>query len=721
MNIHNLRWIHGGILFALLLLLFPTSVFADSKLPEIQAGSFFMMEFESGAVLAEENADVPLSPASMTKMMTEYIILEKIKEGKIGWNDMVTVSPHAASLGGAQVYLKEGEKRNVEELFAAMAIHSANDATVALAEYVAGDETSFVHLMNDKAKEFGLTNTHFINSTGLSKESYENPPQIDGKHVMSARDAALLAQRLLLDFPEVIDTTAATVYTFRPGEPGQMRLINTNWMLPGLEYAYEGTDGFKTGYTKDAGYCFTGTTERDGMRLITVVMKTESSGQRFQETIKLMDYGFENYKLTQLIPAGKEIPGYKTAPVVDGVETEVGISTVKPIRLPLPNGEKKDAYSYRVTLKDELQAPLKKGTIVGEVEVLYNGKKIPGTKPIPLAVTADVEKGSWLRLAFRDTNEWLASTFGYSGWPLLGQQVLSVILLLLVLIGGVLLILFLYRKKLVEKRLQLDTVPSFHQESADSTLSQVGATTIAEEKKKEEATSPIRVSLDKEPLPEQKEMAAKEDTKALFLGELKTEEDLKKELESLSLQPEESTELTPSTIENVGKMKEKEATLDTEEGVEKEKTLTQEDAPKPSLEPEETLEKEQDVKPAQEESLSEEQKDGIEASESDATNFAKEETEEMAQSEEDSPADEEVTKEKQETSFTEKEESQTASEPEKKKQHDHNKEEDVKQHHEEKGKFTWVVKQPDGIGEEKEESDPVPKEEESNKNQKKEE
>ena len=271
-----------------------------------------------------------------------------------------------------------------------------------------------------------------------------------------------------------------------------MRLINTNWMLPGLEYAYEGTDGFKTGYTKDAGYCFTGTVERDGMRLITVVMKTETSGRRFQETIKLMDFGFEHYKLTQLIAAGKGVPGHETAPVVDGVETEIGLSTVKPIRLPLQNGEKKDVFSYRITLEDELQAPLKKGTVVGEVEVLYNGEEIPGIEPIPLAVDADVEKGSWLRLAFRDTNGWLASTFGYSGWPLLGQQVLTTILLLLILVGGLFLILFLYRKKVAKKQLQQGTVPSFYQESADSTVTEVGA--VEEKKEKRDNGSNSRIS-----------------------------------------------------------------------------------------------------------------------------------------------------------------------------------------------------------------------------------
>ena len=328
---------------------------------------------------------------------------------------------------------------------------------------------------------------------------------------MSARDSAKLARQLLLDFPEVTEFTAAAVHTFRPGEPGQMQLINTNCMLPGLGYTYEGTDGFKTGYTREAGYCFTGTVKRDGMRFITVVMNTEAKGTRFKETIKLMDYGYDQYTLKELVPAGKGIPGTKTLPVLDGVEMEVDVATAVPIRFPVRKGEGIDPYSYRVTTKGELQAPLKKGTVVGQVDVLYQGKKLPGSEPIQLVAASDVEKGSWLRLLFRNTNAKIASTLGYSGWPLLGQQILTTLILLGTVIGIFFLVRFILQKKMARYgKGQWAGVPPLHESPANAAIETEELATVtenAEEKPEsnteEQVAKSIRVSLEKDPLEKQ--------------------------------------------------------------------------------------------------------------------------------------------------------------------------------------------------------------------------
>lgn len=267
-------------------------------LPEltIQAKSVILLDADTGHVLYEKNKDLALPPASMSKIMTELLVLEAIESQAISWDQAVTPSEYvrmiSESPGLASVSLQQGQTYTVRELFEAMAIHSANDAAIALAETVAGDEGAFVKLMNERAGQLGLEQSHFVNSSGLNNRDlgkYRSTGGVNEDNQMSAQDLARLAQRLLIKYPEILETAEKPTLNFSTDTYG-----NTNLMLPGvgssLEYA--GVDGLKTGFTDEAGYCFIGTVERDGTRLISVVMGTDSITARFTETIKLYDAAF---------------------------------------------------------------------------------------------------------------------------------------------------------------------------------------------------------------------------------------------------------------------------------------------------------------------------------------------------------------------------------------------------------------------------------------------
>lgn len=387
----------------------PAYVFAaPPQISSVGATSYIVMDYETGTVLAASQADQPKPPASMTKMMTQFVILDQIKQGKLQWDEMVTVSPRAAAIDEAQIQLIANEKMNVRELFIAMSVQSANDATVVLAERVAGSEESFVKMMNQKAKQLGMKNTHFWNSTGLNKGSYPDPPGGNEKHVMSARDTAILVSQLIKAHPDIIKFTSMPKYTFFKGTPRERQYDNWNQMLPGLDKYYQGVDGFKTGFTNAAGYCFTGTAKRGPFRLLTVVMGTKSQGARFTETQKLLNHGFDQYEVKTLIPAQHSVPHHGHLMLPNGVEKSVPVVVKEQIRLPV---NKKEAYTYQVTFKKGLKAPVPKGAVVGEVKLLDRGQELEGFSPIPLVTYTAVEEGSWLRLLFRGWGERLQVLF----------------------------------------------------------------------------------------------------------------------------------------------------------------------------------------------------------------------------------------------------------------------------------------------------------------------
>lgn len=262
--------------------------------PEVEAKAVVLMDLNTGRILFSENGDLPLPPASMSKLMTELIILDEIKSGTHSWDEKVKISEYASSVGGVRLSLNEGDMLTVRELFQSMTVYSANDAAVALAEHFAGSEDNFVEHMNNRARELHLSSqTYFVNASGLEigDNGSDESPDIKGETRMTATDTAKLAAHLINNHPDILNTSSKTQMKLKGRD---LYLSNTNWMLPSLAgpYSYEGTDGLKAGYTKNAGYCFTGTAEKGGSRLIAVVLGTKSKEARFEETRKLFDYGF---------------------------------------------------------------------------------------------------------------------------------------------------------------------------------------------------------------------------------------------------------------------------------------------------------------------------------------------------------------------------------------------------------------------------------------------
>ncbi|WP_274365709.1 D-alanyl-D-alanine carboxypeptidase family protein [Paenibacillus thermotolerans] len=256
----------------------------------IASEAYVLMDADSGAMLAGKNENQPLPPASMSKMMTELLVLDMLRSGDLSYEEKVPVSSYAASVPGAGMGIEEGQSYTVRSLLTAVVVLSANDAAVALAEHAGGSEKKFVDRMNGKAKEIELSDgTRFANATGLSPEDLQQNAPYPYVSEMPAKDTAKLAAYLISNYPEILEISKLGDVRL----PGKMNFAeSTNLMLPGKVFAYDGTDGLKTGYTEAAGYCFTGTAERDGHRLIAVVMGAPNKAERFKATKILLDYGF---------------------------------------------------------------------------------------------------------------------------------------------------------------------------------------------------------------------------------------------------------------------------------------------------------------------------------------------------------------------------------------------------------------------------------------------
>ncbi len=315
--------------------------------------SALLMEAETGKVLFEQNADEALPPASVTKIMTLLLVMEAIDSGKIRYTDMVTASAHACSMGGSQIYLKEGEQMSVEDMLKSVVIASANDAAVALAEYVLGTEEAFVARMNERAKELGMTSATFENTNGLDDTATN--------HLISARDIAIMS-RELLKHGKITEYSSIWMDTIRNGEFG---LTNTNRLVR----FYKGATGLKTGSTSKAGFCISATATREGMTLICVIMGAESRDIRNAAATSLLDFGFANYTLFEDAP--KTLEKMK---VKGGVESECEIIT---------NGfsnviNKSDfgKVDSAIELSENLEAPIKKGDVIGKIVYKINGKYI---------------------------------------------------------------------------------------------------------------------------------------------------------------------------------------------------------------------------------------------------------------------------------------------------------------------------------------------------------
>ena len=341
------------ILTILLSFLIIEGVYADEL---IKAESGILIEKDTGKVLYELNADKPLAPASMTKMMTLLLTMEAIDNKTIKLSDKVVVSNNASSMGGSQVYLAENEEYKLDDIIKAVAMSSANDGAVVLAEAIGGTEENFVKMMNEKATKLNLSNTHFTNVYGLD----------DKNHKSSARDMAIIAKNLL-NYPLILKYSSIYESHLKRNDGTSLWMVNTNKLI---RY-YDGVDGLKTGYTKEAGYCLTATGKWNNLRLISVIMNDETKEQRNKDTIALLNYGRRNYKLKKIIDKNKSLGKIK----IDlGEKKHSKVYIKENTSVLLKTGEKEKNYNYKVKLYT-LKAPVKKNTIAGKVTI-YEDKKL---------------------------------------------------------------------------------------------------------------------------------------------------------------------------------------------------------------------------------------------------------------------------------------------------------------------------------------------------------
>ncbi len=332
--------------------------------------SALLMDAATGQILYEANAHTPLAPASVTKVMTMLLIMEAIDSGKIGWNDTVTASEAAAAKGGSQIYLKVGETMTVSDMVKSIAVSSANDCACAMAEHLAGSESAFVDLMNQRAQELGMADTHFVNCTGL-----DDDPEA-AKHLTSAHDIAVMSRELLKNHPDIKKYTTIWMDTVRNGAFG---LSNTNKLVR----FYDGATGLKTGFTAGAGYCLSASAQRDGLELIAVVMGCETSQQRFAACKSMLDYGFANYAL--VIP---EAPADTNVPVKLGIEKAVQAVPAEENAM-LIDKSQRSQVTTQVELDPQVTAPVSQGQRLGTMTVKA-GEQI--LKQIPLVAKNGVAR-----------------------------------------------------------------------------------------------------------------------------------------------------------------------------------------------------------------------------------------------------------------------------------------------------------------------------------------
>lgn len=321
------------------------------------AKSAIMLEASTGKIIYEKNADEQLSMASMTKMMTLLLIMENIENGNLKWDEMITASENAASMGGSQIFLEIGEQMTVEDLVKGICIGSGNDAAVAMAERIGGTEENFVKMMNDRAKELGLKNTNFQNACGLDTKG----------HYSSARDMALIAKELV-KHKKILEYTGTYEDYLRKNTDNSFWLVNTNRLV---RY-YQGVDGLKTGYTSEAGYCITTTAKRNNMRLITVVMGEPTSQVRNAETTTMLDYGFNTYQIDKILSKDTIISKEN---VLLGEKNTVEITPKEDITILNTKIGTKRNITYKLEL-DDIKAPLKIGDKVGKINVIEDNKTI---------------------------------------------------------------------------------------------------------------------------------------------------------------------------------------------------------------------------------------------------------------------------------------------------------------------------------------------------------
>ncbi len=329
--------------------------------PKIKAKGYLLIDFNSGRVLAEKKSDQRLEPASLTKMLTSYVVASELASGNISLDDEVRISEKAWRMQGSRMFIEVGKKVTVSDLLKGMIIQSGNDATVALAEHVAGSEDAFVSLMNQHAAELGMLDSHFVNSTGLPHKNHYTTP----------RDLAKLAVALIRDFPEHYDWYSQKEFTFN-----KIKQYNRNRLLWRNKYV----DGIKTGHTDSAGYCLVASALRDDMRLISVVLGTRSDAARSSESQKLLTYGFRFFETHRLYKANESLT---TARVWKGAQEELSLGLAEDLYLTIPKGQYKKLVA-NMNLDARITAPIKQGQPFGTVNVNLGDEQYAKRKLVAL-------------------------------------------------------------------------------------------------------------------------------------------------------------------------------------------------------------------------------------------------------------------------------------------------------------------------------------------------
>ncbi|HHW39414.1 MAG TPA: D-alanyl-D-alanine carboxypeptidase [Bacillales bacterium] len=375
-----------SICFIFLLALFASTGFAEETKVDLaeDASSAILIERDTGTVLFEKEADKKLPPASMTKIMTMLLIMEALDKGKIKINDKVRTSELAASMGGSQIFLEAGEEMTVDEMLRGIAIASGNDASVAMAEHIAGSHDGFIEMMNNKAKELGLQNTSFKNPTGLPAS----------EHYSTARDMAIMAKELL-KYDSITKYTGVYEDYLRENTDKKFWLVNTNRLVK----FYPGVDGIKTGFTSEAKYCLTATAKKDGMRVIAVVMGAPTPKDRNRQITKMLDFAFSQYRTHPMYERNQPLSKVK---VSKGNKSTINVVTSEHISLLTKKGESIDDVEQEVIINENIKAPINKGDQLGKL-ILKKGDKI--LVESPLVANTEVKVATWWNLLKRTVGD----------------------------------------------------------------------------------------------------------------------------------------------------------------------------------------------------------------------------------------------------------------------------------------------------------------------------
>ena len=361
------------------LFLFSISItcYAEEIIPGAISG--ILIDADSGKIIYEKEKNKKVAMASLTKMMSQYIILEEIDKGNIKWDDIVVVSKSAQDMGGSQIYIEMGEKISIRDLMKGISMASGNDATVMMAEVISGSEEKFVVRMNDTAKKLGLKNTKFVNSTGLDEEG----------HYSTAYDLSVIARRLILDYPVILEFSSLYEDYLREGTDKKFWLVNTNKLV----HFYEGADGLKTGHTDNAGYCLAATAKRGDLRLIGIVLGEADSKIRNSETMNLLDYGFNTVKMNRLKNKGEVVKKIKIDKADKAI---VDVVLCNDLNI-LEDKSSSNKYKFKYEI-EEFNLPLKKNSIIGKIKI-YDDKYI---KSGDLCINSNVNKLSFFELFYKN-------------------------------------------------------------------------------------------------------------------------------------------------------------------------------------------------------------------------------------------------------------------------------------------------------------------------------